>query len=78
MNVEQIIANMPAIANPHNVIVRQAGDHSDRIHIFLECTISPNTPLPDAHDLSTEIERELISRLEGIADVFVHLEPPDQ
>ena len=78
MNLEQIVDHMPAIGNPHNVIVRQAGDQSDRIHIFLECTISPDTPLPDAHDLSTEIERELISRIEGIADVFVHLEPPDQ
>jgi divalent metal cation (Fe/Co/Zn/Cd) transporter len=77
-NIEQIVAGMPSIENPHNIIVRQAGNQSERLHIFLECTISPDTPLPDAHDLSTQIERELISSLDAIADVFVHLEPPEQ
>jgi divalent metal cation (Fe/Co/Zn/Cd) transporter len=77
-NIEQIVADIPSIENPHNIIIRQAGNRSDRLHIFLECTISPDTPLQDAHDLSTRIERELLSNVGGIADVFVHLEPPEQ
>jgi len=72
--------SMPnAVFQPRSLpIIRQAGNRSDRLHIFLECTISPETPLQDAHDLSTWIERELINNLGGIAGVFVHLEPPEQ
>ena len=76
-NIDQIVAAIPSIENPHNIIIRQAGNRSDRLHIFLECTISPDTPLQDAHDLSTRLERELLSNVGGIADVFVHLEPPE-
>jgi cation diffusion facilitator family transporter len=76
--VERIVNTIPSVNDPHNIIVRQAGVQSDRLHIFLECTISPDTPLVSAHDLSTQIEREILSTLGGEADVFIHLEPPDQ
>ena len=76
--IKQIVTAIPSIENPHNIIIRKAGNHSDRLHIYLECTISPDTPLPDAHDLSTWIEHDLINNIGGIADVFVHLEPPEQ
>jgi cation diffusion facilitator family transporter len=77
-NIEQIVSGMPEIENPHNIVVRQVGNQDERLRIFLECTISPDIPLPDAHDLSTQIERELIDSFGGINEVFVHLEPPEQ
>lgn len=74
--VAGVIANMPALDNPHNILVRQDRTNSGQYFVSLECNVAPETPVTDAHHLSTILERELTQRLEGVAEVFVHLEPP--
>lgn len=71
-----VVADMPELDNPHNILVRRDRLSSDRYFVSLECTIAPETPVADAHHLSTLLEREITQRLEGVAEVFVHLEPP--
>jgi len=74
--VERIVAGMRALDNPHNIVVRRDRLTGERYFVSLECTIAPETPVVDAHHLSTVLERELTRSLEGVAEVFVHLEPP--
>jgi len=45
--------------------------------VSLECTVAPDTPMVQAHQLSSELEQRLIQRVEQVVDVSVHLEPPD-
>jgi len=74
--VERIVAGMPALDSQHNIVVRSARQSGERYFVSLECTIAPETPVVDAHHQSTLLERELTQRLESIAEVLIHLEPP--
>ena len=74
--IERVVASIPSLDNPHNVIVRRNREEGDDYFVSLECTIAPETPVADAHHLSTRLERELSNRLDGVVDVFIHLEPP--
>jgi cation diffusion facilitator family transporter len=74
--IEQIVANMPEVSSPHNLIVRSSPGEPDVYTISVECKVSADMPLPEAHRLSTEIERSLSERLPGAAEIMVHLEPP--
>jgi cation diffusion facilitator family transporter len=75
--LERVVAGLPALSNPHNIIVRQRrGDRTPNYYVALECAVSPETPVSEAHELASMLESELSRRLKGVADVFVHLEPP--
>lgn len=71
-----IVETMPALDNPHNIVVHKKTDEYGYF-VSLEATAAADTPLPDAHFLSDQLEHELSLRLEGVVDVFVHLEPPE-
>jgi divalent metal cation (Fe/Co/Zn/Cd) transporter len=66
---------MPALHYPHNITVRRERDSGDKLFISLECTVSPDTPVSDAHDLASYLEEELRRRFEDVAEVSIHLEP---
>jgi len=74
--IHRVVASRPALDNPHNIIVRRNRGEKETYSVSLECTIAPETPVSDAHQLSTALERELSDRLDGVEDVLVHLEPP--
>lgn len=74
--IHLVVGSMPSLDNPHNIIVRRNRGEGDDFSVSLECTIAPETPVADAHQLSTALERELSNRLDGVVDVLVHLEPP--
>jgi divalent metal cation (Fe/Co/Zn/Cd) transporter len=75
--VHQIVDSIPSLDYPHNLIVRRNRGLNQGYSVSLECTVDANTPVTDAHQLSTLLERELSAHLDNIVDVFVHLEPPD-
>ncbi len=74
--VKEIVDGIPSLSDPHNIIVRRNTGIAAGYSVSLECTIAPDTPVADAHQLSSLLERELSAQLEGVVDVFVHLEPP--
>ncbi len=76
--IEDAVATMPSLSNPHNIIVRWNTNERDKYSVSLECTVAAELPIADAHQLSTNLERELNRRLKGVVDVLVHLEPPEQ
>lgn len=74
--VVRIVDSIPSLNDPHNIIVRRNRGEGAGYSVSLECTIAPDTPVADAHQLSTLLERELSAQLDNVNDVFVHLEPP--
>ena len=76
--IEQVVARYPALSRPHNIRLRRNPDDDYRLYIFLEAAISPDTPITEAHSLASQVELELSQRLPEVAEVSVHLEPPDQ
>ncbi len=71
--VKVAVAEIDGLYQPHNILVRRG---EGGVFLSLECCVSPDLPLPVAHDLSSELEAQLKSRLE-VVDVLVHLEPPE-
>jgi divalent metal cation (Fe/Co/Zn/Cd) transporter len=76
--VDESVAGFPALSRPHNLWLRRNPADGDKIYLFLECAIAPETPVVEAHRLASRLELELSRRLEEVAEVSVHLEPPDQ
>jgi divalent metal cation (Fe/Co/Zn/Cd) transporter len=76
--IERVVAQYPALSRPHNIHLRRNPDDNYRLYIFLEAAISPDTPITEAHSLASQVELELSQRLPEVAEVSVHLEPPDQ
>jgi cation diffusion facilitator family transporter len=76
--VDAAIAGFPALSRPHNLWLRRNPADGDKVYLFLECAIAPETPVVQAHRLASQLEEELSRRLEEVAEVSVHLEPPDQ
>ena len=76
--VERAVAQIPSLSRPHNIRVRHNPADGNKIYLSLECTVAPDIPVTQAHFLASQLEQELGRRLVDVADVSVHLEPPDQ
>lgn len=75
--VERVVAQNPALDHPHNLRVLRNPAAEDKLFISFECTIPPEISVAHAHYLASLIEQELSQRLEEVAEVSVHLEPPE-
>ena len=76
--IEEIVEDIPALNYPHKIIIRKNRASNDKLFISLECTANPATPIIEAHDMASAVEDELKRRLDGMAEVSIHLEPPEQ
>lgn len=76
--VREVVRSFPQLDDPHNIRVRLSQEHENGYAVSMECKISPDIPITEAHLLSSQVEQEMINRVDGVVDVFVHLEPPDQ
>lgn len=76
--VDEAVAHIPSLSQPHNVHVRRNPAAGNKLFISLECMVAPHTPLPEAHYLATLLEEDLARRLEDVAEVSVHLEPLEE
>ena len=75
--IELVVGQMPELAQPHNIAVRRNRNSQDGYYVSLECMIAADTPVSEAHHLSKVLEGELSRQLEGVSEVFVHLEPAE-
>jgi cation diffusion facilitator family transporter len=76
--IERAVSEMPSLSQPHNIRLHRNPADANRIYLSLECTIAPEVPVTQAHQLASQLEQELSRRLIEVANVSVHLEPPDQ
>jgi cation diffusion facilitator family transporter len=75
--VEWAVQAIPGLDLPRNVQVRLDHSAPRKLLISLDCTVRPDIPVAEAHDLASRLEDELNRRL-GPAEVFVHLEPGER
>jgi cation diffusion facilitator family transporter len=76
--VESVVVDIPHLFNPHNIRMRRNPEDGNLIYMSLECTVEPDLPVTQAHQLASQLENELSRRLPEVADVSVHIEPHDQ
>jgi len=77
LEIEQVVEQMPELVKPHNIAVRRNRNSLEGYYVSLECMIAADTPVSEAHHLSKVLEGELSRHLEGVSEVFVHLEPAE-
>lgn len=75
--VERIVNDIPSLNYPHNIVIKRNRAVGNQMFISLECTVTPETPVTEAHELASALEDELRRRLDQVAEVSVHLEPPE-
>lgn len=71
--VEKVVREMGDLKECRGVSVRRSGE---RLFISLNCVLSQNLPIGQAHEVSMRLERRLKERLDNLDQVLVHLEPP--
>jgi len=76
--VVSVVADIPHLFSPHNIRMRRNPEDGNLIYMSLECTVEPDLPVTEAHQLASQLENELSRRLPEVADVSVHIEPHDQ
>jgi cation diffusion facilitator family transporter len=72
--VNTVVSQFPPLAEPHNIIVHRIQGEETGYYVSMECTIAPETPIAEAHYISSLVEQELCNRLVGVINVFIHLE----
>jgi len=70
--VMDVVNELPQVKSIHNIRTR---GRRDDIHVDLHVNIDSKMHIDDAHKLSHNIESILKTRIPGITDVSVHLEP---
>jgi divalent metal cation (Fe/Co/Zn/Cd) transporter len=72
--ITDIIKHVPDIQNCHSITVLR---ERNRLVTSFHCTVSPNFPVTQAHELTDQIENLLRERLPLLERVTIHLEPCD-
>lgn len=73
--IEHLVQNIYGIQEVHDVNIRQTGPFRMVELIF---TANPSLTLFKAHELTDEVEKEIISAYGHVEKVFVHVEPSTQ
>lgn len=68
----QAVSEVSGIENCHDVQVHTS---SDGLHVSLHCLADADLPITEAHRLADQVERRIMTRLRGVAQVLVHVEP---
>jgi cation diffusion facilitator family transporter len=70
--VRETALQVPRVKGCRDVAVHNA---EDGLHLTVTCLVDANLPVSEAHEISTNIEETLCTRIEGVSRALVHLEP---
>mgnify|MGYP001071610593 CR=1 FL=1 len=70
--VERIALEVDGVRSCHRI--RSRGQEDD-IHLDLHVQVDPHISVERAHDIAHQAQRKLQQKIEGVADVVVHIEP---
>jgi len=73
--ITEIVKNVSGIQSCHSITVLR---ERNRLVTSFHCTVSPNFPVTQAHELTDQIENLLRERLPLLERVTIHLEPCDE
>jgi len=71
--VEKVVREMEELKECRGISVRRSGE---KLFVSLNCRLSQNLPIGQAHEVSMRLERRLKERLDSVKQVLIHLEPP--
>jgi len=72
--VQQAVAQIPHLHNPHEIQVRQV---EGKLFITVEVLVDGALSLSEAHDLSTQLQTAIRTDIPNIGETLVHLEPQE-
>ena len=70
--IEAVALAVPGVQECHNIRSRGL---EDAVYIDLHIGVDPSLRIDRAHDIGCEVERQILTTLEGVTDVVVHTEP---
>jgi cation diffusion facilitator family transporter len=70
--IEAIALSVSGVLECHNIRSRGL---EDAVYIDLHIGVDPHLQIEAAHDIGCEVERQILTTLEGVTDVVVHTEP---
>jgi cation diffusion facilitator family transporter len=73
--VKRLSAQLPRVIDCHNISIFYYGAE---LSISFHCTLAPNLPIREAHELTIEMENILRERFSQLRRVIIHVEPPDK
>jgi cation diffusion facilitator family transporter len=72
--VKKLPVKLPRVIDCHNISIFHYGDE---LSVTFHCTLSPNLPILEAHELTVEMETILRERFSHLKRVIIHVEPPE-
>jgi cation diffusion facilitator family transporter len=72
--VKKLSAQLPRVIDCHNISIFHYGAE---LLVTFHCTLAPNIPIKEAHELTLEMENILRERFSQLRRVIIHVEPPD-
>ena len=72
--VKKLSAKLPRVIDCHNISIFHYGNE---LSVSFHCTLAPNLPILEAHELTIEMEKLLRERFSQLRRVIIHVEPPD-
>jgi cation diffusion facilitator family transporter len=72
--LHRIIADVPALHGVHEIRVRQI---RERLAVMMHCVFDSQLAIGEVHRLTTLIEVQLRAALPDLADIHIHVEPPE-
>jgi len=70
--IREVAREVPGVDGVEKVFARKTGL---RHHVELHLEVNPDMTVRDSHELGHHVERVLLDRINGVADVLVHIEP---
>jgi cation diffusion facilitator family transporter len=72
--VKKLPVKLPRVIDCHNISIFHYGDE---LSVTFHCTLAPNLPILEAHELTVEMEAMLRERFTHLKRVIIHVEPPE-
>ncbi len=72
--VKKLSIKLPRVIDCHNISIFHYGNE---LSVTFHCTLAPNLPILEAHELTVEMETMLRERFSHLKRVIIHVEPPE-
>jgi cation diffusion facilitator family transporter len=72
--IKKLSVKLPRVIDCHNISIFHYGNE---LSVSFHCTLAPNLPILEAHELTIEMESILRDHFNQLKRVIIHVEPPE-
>jgi divalent metal cation (Fe/Co/Zn/Cd) transporter len=72
--IKKLSVKLPMVIDCHNISIFHYGNE---LSVSFHCTLAPNLPILEAHELTIEMESLLREHFTQLKRVIIHVEPPE-